>query len=194
MRNVLVLAIALLLGGCVSMSKVESGEQKIGARMTVTIEGAWNRINAPGLGPADIWTMEGMPVDQLLIYSGIKDGQIIHATGSGAAAAGAPKNIIFRSKMQPDEIAAMFEGALTRDGSRFKLEKLEPAAFAGLKGMRLEFSLTRKIDNVLLSGMAYAAVSNGELFSILYVAPRLTFFSRHIARVEGIAKSARVKE
>ncbi len=191
MRNLLLIVVVSLLAGCVSMSKVDSGEQKIGDRMSVTLDGPWNRINAPGLGPAEIWTMEGMPVDQLLIYSGIKNEQIVHAARTGT---GAPKNFAFRSNMLPDDIAAMFEGMLTRDGSRYKLEKLEPVTFGGVKGLRFEYSLTRKIDSVLLIGVGYAAVSKGELFSILYAAPKLTFYPRHIARVEQITKSARIKE
>jgi len=95
--------------------------------------------------------------------------------------------------MQPDEIVALFEGMLTRDGSEFKLVKLEPAVFGGVKGFRFEYAVTRKTDNVVLLGIGYSAVSKGELFALVYQAPRLTFFSRHKHRVEQIARSARVK-
>lgn len=188
-------AIAVLLislTGCVSVAKVERGDRAVGARLGVHIDGAWNHINAPGLGPAEIWTMEGLPVDQLLLYSGIQDGQALHATGG--VGQGARKSFDFRSKMQPDEIANLFEGMFTRDGSSFKLVKLEPFAFGGNKGFRFEYSLARKIDNVQLSGVGYGTVSKGELFAIVYMAPRLTFFARHAPRVEQIARSARVKD
>jgi hypothetical protein len=107
---------------------------------------------------------------------------------------GSRKSFNFRSTMQPDEIAALFEGMLTRDGSSYKLVKLEPAIFGGHKGFRFEFSLIRKYDNVQLSGVGYGAVSKGELFAIVYMAPRLAFFARHAASVENMARSARVKE
>jgi hypothetical protein len=178
------------LAGCVAIEKIESGERSVG-RMVVTLEGAWNHVNVPALGPAQIWTMEGLTIDQLLLYSGIKDGEIVHGPNPAAAKR---KDFAFRSTMQPDEIAAMFEGMLTRDGSIFKLVKLEPATFGGVRGFRFECILTRKLDHVVLSGMGYAAVSKGELFAILYVAPRLTFFSRHAPQVERIARSARVTE
>jgi hypothetical protein len=132
--------------------------------------------------------MEGLPLDQLLVYSGIKNEQLIHAEGPASR-----KNFAFRSTMQPDEIVAMFEGMLTRDGSSFKLVKLGPASFGGAKGFRFEFALTRRVDNVQLSGMGYGTVSNGELFAIVYQAPRLAFFPRHQPRVEQIARSARIK-
>lgn len=187
----LFIAIALLaLTGCVSVARVETGDRTVGDRMAVTLTGAWNHVTAPNLGPAQVWTMEGLPVDQLLLYSGLKDGEAIHATGGTDRS---KKTFVFRSKMQPDEIAALFEGAFSRDGSSFRLVKLEPATFGGGKGLRFEYSLVRKMDNVQLSGMGYASVNRGELFAIVYMAPRLAFFSRHAGSVEQIAKSARVK-
>lgn len=190
MKKSLIIFLVSLMAGCASVAKVETGDRVVGERMNVTIEGAWNHLSAPGLGPAEVWTMEGTPVDQLLLYSGITDGQLIHAEGSNS---GKQKNFAFRSGMQTDEIASLFEGMLTRDGSRYKLEKLEPASFSGQQGIRFEYSLTRKVDNAQLSGIGYAVVSRGELFAMIYMAPRLVFYPRHIARVEGIGRSIRIK-
>jgi hypothetical protein len=188
----LAIAVALLwLSGCVSVAKVETGDRAVGERMSVKLEGAWNHISAPGMGPGETWTMEGLPLDQLLLYSGVKDGQLMH----GAAPMGTKmKEYSFRSSMQPDEIVAMFEGMLTRDGSSFNLVKLEPAMFGGRKGLRFEFATTRKVDGVQLLGFGYGAVSKGELFAILYLAPRLAFYPRYSPRAEQISRSALVTE
>ena len=193
MKNILVALVLLVLSGCVSVAKIESGDRKVGERMTVSIDGAWNHITAPGMGPAETWTMEGLPIDQLLLYSGLKDDQAIHAAPGGGTDA-QRKSFNFRSGMQPDEIVALFEGMLTRDGSRYKLLKLEPVTFGGSKGFRFEYSLTRKLDNVELSGVGYCAVSKGELFAIVYMAPRLGFFPRHVGRVDQMARGARVSQ
>ena len=190
----LIAALSLItLAGCVSVVKVESGDRALGERMTITIDGAWNHLNAPGLGPAQTWTMEGLAVDQLLLYSGIKDGQIVHPERTGGAGP-ALKNFNFRSAMRPDEIVAMFEGMLTRDGSRFTLTRLEPVTFAGGKGFRFDYALIRKIDNVQLLGRGYGTVNKGELFAILYTAPRLAFFARHLGRVDQMAHGVKLKE
>ena len=189
---VLSAVLALAISGCASVVKVESGQRTIGERLTVHLDGAWNRISAPGLGPAETWTMEGLPVDQLAIFSGLKDGEAIHPETHTAASK--TKSFQFRSGMQPDDIAALFEGAFTRDGSRYKLVNLEPVSFGGVKGVKFEYALTRKMDNVQLSGVGYAAVSRGELFAIVYSAPRLAFFPRHIAKVEQSSASARIRE
>lgn len=189
MKKSLAVLFLCLLAGCASVVKVETGSRTIGERLTVTLQGSWNHVDAPGSGPAQVWTMEGMPVDQLLLYSGLKDGQAAHATVGGSNA----KTYSFRSSMQPDEIVAMFEGMLTRDGSRFSLVKLAPVAFAGNKGFRFDYTLTRKVDNVQLKGIGWGAVDKGELYAILYSAPRMVFFARHQQGVEQIALSARVK-
>jgi hypothetical protein len=190
MRTLLIAVLLAFLAGCATVSKVETGEQALGERLLVTLDGPWNRVEAPGMGPAQIWTMEGLPVDQLMVYSGIKNEELVHASASSG---GERKDFAFRSGMQPHEIVAMFEGMLTRDGSQFKLAKLEPASFGGGRGFRFEYSVIRRKDNVVLSGVGYGTVSNGELFALLYHAPRLTFFPRHQARVEQMARSARLK-
>lgn len=188
------LACALLLGllaGCVSIAKVEKGDRAIGSRMVVAIEGPWNHVNAPGMGPAETWTMEGLPVDRLLLYSGLKDGEAIHTTTQRG---GSAKRFVFRANMQPDEIVALFEGMLTRNGSRFELTQLAPVTFAGQKGFRFDYALTRKIDNVQLRGLGYGTVHKGELFAIVYMAPQLAFFARHKERVEHLAAAARLQD
>lgn len=182
---------ALVLSGCVSVSKIETGQRTVGDRLQLELTGAWNHVSAPGLGPAQTWTMEGLPVDQLLVYAGLKNEEAVHGTTVGDDA---KKAFVFRSGMQPHEIAALFEGMLTRDGSSYKLTRLEPFAFGGQKGFRFEYALTRKVDNVQLTGVGFGAVSRGELFALVYQAPRLAFFARHAPTVEKIAASARVKE
>lgn len=187
MKKLLIALVFPVLAGCASVAKVDSGPKSLGERMSVSLDGAWNHVSAPGMGPAQVWTMEGLPIDQLLVYSGIKDGEAIHASGGGPR-----KDFAFRAGMQPDQLVAMFEGMLTRDGSSFRLVKLEPSAFGGQKGLRFEYALVRRVDGVQLSGVGFAAVSKGELFALLYQAPRMTFFPRHRDKVEGIARSARV--
>jgi hypothetical protein len=189
MKRLTLVVLVLTLAACASVAKVDSGQQTVGERLSLTLEGPWNYVNVPNSGAAKIWTMEGLPIDQLRIYSGIKDGDEIDPGGPGAQ----KKPINFRAGMQPDDIVGMFESAVTRDGSTFKLDKLEPWNFGGQKGFRFEFTFTRKLDGVINSGVGYGTVSKGELFALLYAAPRLGFFPRHKDKVEQIARSALIK-
>jgi hypothetical protein len=188
MRHFSTVVLAAALAACAPMTtqKVDTGDKTVGERLVLRPDSAWNEL--PGDRPAHVWTMEGVPIDRLLIYSGIKDGDAIHPPARDANA----KSFRFRSGMQADEIVSMFEGMLTRDGSAFSLVKLEPTTFGGSKGVRFEYKLLRKADNVPLAGVGYAAINDGQLFTLLYSAPRLTFFPRHQASVEHLAQSARI--
>jgi hypothetical protein len=189
MKKPCVLALIVMLSACATVKKVESGNRGVGDRLTVNIEGNWNHLDFPGVKPAEVWTMEGVTVDEFLIYSGIKDGQVMHPD---APASGQKKNVVFRSSMQIEEVVSMFESMLTRDGSTFKLLKLEPYPFGGRKGYRFEYERIRKVDNVQQRGVGFGAIDKGELFALLYQAPRLAFFPRHKDRVEAIAGSATI--
>jgi hypothetical protein len=175
------------MSGCASVNKVESGARMVGPRMNMTIDGPWNWLDFPWLKPAQVWTMEGIYVDEMLVYSGVKDGELIHQKSGDSK----QKDFAFKSDMQTEQLIAMFEGMMTRDGSSFKLKKVEPFQFGGKPGFRFEFERVRKKDNVPLLGVAYGAIDKGELFAIVYQAPRLTFFAKQKDRVEAIARSVK---
>lgn len=189
MKKLLLVCLLLILAGCATVQKVNSGVNTIGERLSVDISGNWNSLEFPRIKPAQVWTMEGLPVDELIIYSGIKNDQVMHAE---YAAGSKEKNYVFHSNMPAEEIVSMFEGVLSRDGSTFKLLKLERYHFAGTNGFRFEYERIRKVDSVQLRGVGFGGVDKGELFALLYHAPRLTFFPRHAGRVEKIAMSARL--
>jgi hypothetical protein len=154
------------------------------------LEGPWNHIDFPNIKPGQVWTMEGVTVDELVIYSGIKSGQVMHPENSAQSK---KQNVVFLSSMPTEQIVSMFEGVFTRDDSIFKLLRVEPSTFGGKKGFLFEFERIRKSDNLRQLGFGYGAVDSGELFALVYVAPALTFFPRHQARVEAIAYSAFIK-
>lgn len=184
------LALFLALAGCANVSKVASGEALVGKRLALKLDTAWNQFER-GLGNnTPTWTVEGITVDALQFYVGIKDGQPIATVQTSGQK---NKPLDFRASMQPADIVALYEALLTRDGSSFQLDKLEPAQFLGGSGFRFEYSLNRKVDDVPMRGMAYAAVRNGELFVIHYSAPRLVFFSRYQPRVESLVRSAELR-
>lgn len=184
------LILAALISGCAVVTKVETGEAVVKNRLTVQVSTPWNKFER-GLGDnTPTWTVDGITVDALQFYVGVKDGELIAPTPTGGKGI---EPLIFKAAMQPGDVVALFQGLLTRDGSAFALDKLEPAEFVGSRGFRFEYSLIRKVDDVRMRGVAYGAVRSGELFVINYSAPRLAFFPRHSAQVEVLAKSARVK-
>jgi hypothetical protein len=182
--------LVLVLSGCAAVSKVSTGDALVGDRMALKLDTAWNQFER-GLGnDTPTWTVEGVTIDALQFYVGIKDGQPI-AKLPDAAKNQKPLN--FKSSMQAADVVALYQAMLTRDGSSFELVKLEPAEFLGGKGFRFEYALNRKVDDVPMRGLAYGTVQKGELFVIHYSAPRLVFFPRYQARVETLARGAKLK-
>lgn len=198
MRMIFKLVLACLvlsLAACspFSVVKVEPGEKLVGERLQLRLGNAWNHVTMPRQnGPSsETWTMEGVALDNLTIYTGLKNDEVIHGFLPGDDK-GKPE-FKFRSDMQPDQIASLFEGALGYGGSTFKLTKLSPLQFAGGKGFRFEYSLIRQTDNVELLGIASGIVDKGQLYAIVYQAPRLVFFPRYQVQVLDVMNSARLK-
>lgn len=188
MKRLLVLLVALWLAGCAGVSRIQAGDTTVANRLAVKIDADWNQLTHKIVPTAVTWTVEGITIDSLNFYVGLKDGE---------ALAPAPKDgkpLVFKSAMQPHEIVTLYQGLHSRDGSQFELVRLEPADFLGGKGFRFEYAVIRKYDDVRLRGMAYGIVRQGELFVIDYSAPRLAFFGRHQASVEAIVKTARVAQ
>lgn len=181
---------AALLAGCAAVTQVATGDVVLRDRLVVTVDKPWNQFER-GLGDnTPVWTQDGITVDALRFYVGLKDGELIAPTPSQ------PKGVqplAFRSTMGAQDVARLFEALVARDGSSFTLDRIEPAPFIGQNGFRFEFSSVRKADDVRLRGQAWGAVRNGELFLITYTAPRLAFYPRGVANAEAIAKSARVR-
>lgn len=190
-RLALALAAAtLFIAGCAQVSHVATGDVTLKERMTVTVDKAWNQFEN-GLGDGTpTWTQDGITVDALRFYVALKDGALLAPTPSEPKG---QKPLAFKAAMQTSEIVNLFEGLYSRGGSTFTLDRVEPAPFGGQAGFRFEFSSIRKEDDVRLRGIGWGAVRNGELFAITYTAPRLSFFARHVASAEAIARSARLR-
>jgi hypothetical protein len=183
------LGVLVVLGmqACTSITKVEAGDQAAGD-LRFTANAGWNKISLK-FGPAEQWSREGIFIDRLTIYSGVENDQTIHPLVNGDKS----KPIKFSSQMKADQLVAMFEQLYRRDGSDFTLQKTEQADFAGKKAVRFEYQVIRKQANVRLLGLGYAVVENGKLYSMLYQAPRLTFFSREKQAVEQMMATAKLK-
>ena len=191
MKNlVLAFATALLLGACAQVTKIGPGEAIIAERIGVPVDSGWNQLGGQfsGSNAAALWTMQGVAIDQLNFYVGIKDGGLIAANPGKDQ-----RPLAFRSAMQPHEVVALFESFYTRDGSSFKLDKLEAVEFLGQRGWRVQYTVVRKFDDVKLSGSAWGAVRGGELFAMTFTAPAVGFYARQIGRIEKVAAAARLK-
>lgn len=189
-RLLLLSSMALLLAGCAQLSQVATGQVVVSGRLVVDVDKAWNQFEYTLNDGTPTWTQQGITVDALKFYVGLKDGALLAPTPSESKGQ-AP--LAFKSGMQAADVVALFERLYSRGGSTFTLEKVVPMPFAGGNGYRFEFSSIRKADDVRLRGVGWFSVRNGELWAITYTAPRLAFFPAGIAEAEAVARSARIK-
>lgn len=185
-------ASALLMAGCATppapQMKLAAGEVIVKQRLAVTADKPWNHFDRGTDDEVPVWTQEGLVIDQLRYYVGLKDGALIAPTPSEPKGM---KPLAFAAAMQARDVVALFEGYYSRFGSTFTLNRVAPLPFLGGDGFRFEFGVIRKGDDVRLSGVGWGAIRQGELTVITYTAPRLGFFERHAGSAEAIAKSAR---
>ncbi|MDP1692435.1 MAG: hypothetical protein Q8L49_10895 [Burkholderiaceae bacterium] len=184
-------AFVALLGACAQVTKIGPGEAVIAERIGVPVDSGWNQFGGRfgGSNAAALWTSEGLAIDQLNFYVGVKDGDLIAANPGKEQ-----RPLAFKATMQPHELVALFEAFYTRDGSSFKLDKLEATEFLGQRGWRANYTVVRKFDDVKLSGSVWATVRGGELFAMTFSAPAVGFYARQIAKVEKAAAAARFKQ
>jgi hypothetical protein len=184
--------VAALLAGCAgpAVVKVGQGEAIVGERLLVPSDAAWNQLRGAtsGTNSAAVWTTEGLAIDQLNFYVGVKDGEALAPSNNKEQ-----RPLNFKTAMQGHELAALFEALHTRDGSSYKLDRLEPTTFLSQRGWRVQFTLVRKFDDVKLAGSVWATVRDGQLFAITFAAPALAFYPRLAPKVEQVANAARLK-
>ncbi|HSH89739.1 MAG TPA: hypothetical protein VK996_07120 [Ramlibacter sp.] len=189
------IALAAVLGACTTISKVE-GDQVVNGRLAIKVTEAWNKVSVPGTRqPYDMWTQEGMTLDHLRIWAGIKAGEPLMLVPSAQIPAGqkAPRVPTFTGNMPPEQIVNLFEMMYAVDGSMVKVNRVEPTTFAGEKGVHFEFTIVRKRDDLHLLGTGWASVRNNELFAATFVAPKLTFYPRLAPRAAAIVKTAQIR-
>ncbi|TAN81099.1 MAG: hypothetical protein EPN14_04975 [Gallionella sp.] len=184
----LLLGLTVFLASCASVSKIGPGDVAVNEKMVARLGSAWNRIDVPGKGKIEMWTADGLPLDSLMFYPAIGDGEVL-VEMQGRKAKQQPR---FHATMQPIEIVELFDAVIAGEGSNFKLDKLSPVTFAGGNGFRFDFSILRKGDEVELGGAGYGVVKLGKLYLMVFRAPKIHYFGKHIGNVESIASSIQI--
>jgi hypothetical protein len=194
-KTVLSLLLALLMTACTSIAKVE-GHQAVNGKLVVNVSAAWNKVtDAWEGGPYDMWTQEGIPLDHLRLWGGVKSGKALVATPTVLFRAPGEKDArypTFTAGLQPDKLVSLFETLYANEGV-VEITRVEPTIFAGEKGVRFEFTLARRADDVMLKGVGWVAVHKDELFAATFAAPRLTFFPKLLPMAEAVVKTARIR-
>ena len=195
MKAWLALLLAALLAACTTIAKVE-GDQVVNNKLVVTVPAAWNKVTDPWeKEPYDIWTQEGIPLDHLRLWAGVQSGKPLVARPTvlfRAAGQKDPRYPTFVTGLPPDKLVSLFEELYANEGT-VKITRVAPALFAGEKGVRFEFTLARRADDLTLKGVGWAAEHKHELYAATFAAPRLTFFAKLLPMAEAVVKTAHIR-
>ena len=200
MKRLAALGSLLLLAGCVSMSSMQ-GPQVVNDKLAVDVPQAWNKMTDRLVqDPYETWTQEGLPLDHLRFWGGVRPGQplmVKPAMFSRQPDAREPRVPTFRQGLSHEKLVNLFEELYATAGT-VTITKVEPTVFAGQKGVRFEFTLARRRDDLSMQGVGWVAVRpdatyGEELYAATFVAPKLSFFPRLLPVAEQVVKTARVK-
>lgn len=200
MRVLPVLLLAALLAACTTVARIE-GEQVVNGKLAVDVSSAWNRVNDPWeADPYDTWTQEGVPLDHLRFWAGVRPGQplmtkpMVFLRNEDERA---PRVPTFRNGLSAEKLVSLFEELYATAGT-VTLTRVDRATFAGQQGVRFEFTLLRRRDDLVLRGVGWVAVRpdpvwGEELYAATFVAPQLAFFGRLLPKAEAVVNTARIR-
>jgi hypothetical protein len=200
MKKLVTLCLIVTLSACGVFQKME-GAQTVNGRMQLVLGDAWNRLNL-GYGttqsgqPYEVWTQDGIVIDQLRIWSALKADQPMAATTGQvrtvAEQAGKAQIAVFKAGLTSEKLVALFEAYYAANRSSVTVNKVEPATLSGHAAVRFEFELTHSSTNLVFQGVGWAANPKDQLFALVFTAPKLSFFERQLPKVEAIAASIKI--
>jgi hypothetical protein len=179
----------MAVAACEPYKVVEAGAQPIGDGMSITKTKPWVQILQPHApdGPDQVWTLDGMALNTLLIYGGLADGKVLLEVKGDNKQPPA-----FSSSMEGLEIAELVGNTVSRGlagGVSVKTVSLAPATFMGAPGFAAEFAFPTA-GGLDMRAFAEGANIGGKLYMLLYVAPRIHYFAKDLDEVRAIAASA----
>lgn len=156
--------------------------------MKVTPNSAWNRWSARPSKKGEIWTQDGVSLNELSFFAGIAPGEALFRERNKKDKP-LPR---FSADMLAPEIVQLFEATsrITLQTSLFEIDSVEPTTFLGKPGVRFTYHYSIQGDELRRNGEARAAVVNGKLYLSNFAAPAIHYFDASIGEVRGIMDSA----
>ncbi len=162
-----------------------------GKLMAATPGAGWNRSSARPSEKGERWTRDGLALNELTFFAGVADGETLYYEPF-AARQKLPK---FRSQMLPTEIVEMFENSnrMILDSSVFSITTVEPSKLGNFEGVRFSYSYAAQDEGLTRKGEAVAAIVDGRLYLVNFVAPAIHYFDRDIAEVRQLISALQLR-
>ena len=158
--------------------------------MTVTPTAEWNRSSLRPSRRSEAWTRDGVNLNELTFFGAIADGESILRQGYTTTEK-LPK---FKSDMLPTDITEMFEATnrMVLQSPVFKMGKVEPAKLGTHDGVRFSYSYSAQAEDIERRGEAVAAIVEGRLYIVNFVAPSLHYFDAGVGEVRTMVEGVTI--
>jgi hypothetical protein len=171
---------------------MSSGSDIKVAKGTMTVKPLedWNRSSGRPSKRSEAWTQDGINLNELTFFGAIGDGESILRQG-WTTTEKLPK---FKSDMLPTDLAEMFEAThrMVLQSPVFKMGKVEPAKLGTHDAVRFNYSYAAQAEDIERRGEAVAAIVDGRLYIVNFVAPSLHYFDAGIAEVRAMVASVQI--
>ena len=163
-----------------------SGDEVKVAKGTMTVKplADWNRSSMRPSRRSEAWTRDGVNLNELTFFGAISNGESILRQG-WTTTEKLPK---FKSDMLPTDLAEMFEAThrMVLQSPVFKMGKVEPAKLGTHDAVRFNYVYAAQAEDIERRGEAVAAIVDGKLYIVNFVAPSLHYFDAGIGEVRAI--------
>ena len=160
------------------------------SRLRVTATEDWNRSTARPIKKGEVWTLDGVSLNELYFISGLATGETMFRD---ARKKERPLPA-FRASAQLTAIPEFVESStrIVLNTSVFEMQGVEPTTLAGHPGVRFTYQYAVEGSPLMRKGLGVGTIVDGQLHLITYTAPAVYFFDRDAPKVEAIIASARL--
>jgi hypothetical protein len=158
--------------------------------MTVTPADDWNRWSARPIKTSEVWTLDGTSLNELYFVAALPEGKTLFRDVSKKDR---PLPKFSKAMLLPDVVE--FYESSTRTAlqtSLFEVNKVEPDKMSGHDAVRFTFTYAVEGDQLPRKGIAKAAVVNGQLYLVSFVAPSIHYFDRDAAKVNKLLDTVKI--
>ena len=184
-RAALMAAALMLVVACGGNRLQKAGNASV-FDLQLTTDLDWARIRAPR---QEQWTIDGAPLNQLMILSRIKPRE--HIFLSAKERSWRPDGPWFRAGMRPDEVRDIVLDGLRGAGlANVKASQLRPVRWGETPGLRFELDLDNP-NGLVYRGLVTAAEREGRLTLLVWIAPAEHYYGRDADAVGRLFDSLR---
>jgi hypothetical protein len=159
-------------------------------KMSLTPAEQWNKSSSRPSDYGELWTLDGFALNELSFLAAIPSGKTLFHNAS-ARERPLPK---FKSDMLLTDLAELFESTnrIVLATSLFEMGTVEPAKLGQHDAVRFRYNYAIENDELKRSGEAVAAIVDGKLYLVNFVAPSIHFFDRDIAKVRALIETIKI--